>query len=68
MKTDIDNDFKERQQKHIDYFTSCLSTLSSTVVSNKEPLQKVKPKLDTMAHTVSKLDYQLNKEQDIYVD
>eukprot|EP00957_Ditylum_brightwellii_P106607 8133100-Ditylum_brightwellii.AAC.1 len=62
MQTDIDNNFKERQQKHINYFTSCLSTLSSTVISNKESLQKVKSKLDIMTHIVSKLKYQLNNE------
>eukprot|EP00957_Ditylum_brightwellii_P171648 13067887-Ditylum_brightwellii.AAC.1 len=45
-----------------------LSTLSSTVVSNKESLQKIESELDSVPHTVSKLDYQLNKEKEIYVN
>eukprot|EP00957_Ditylum_brightwellii_P101114 7705584-Ditylum_brightwellii.AAC.1 len=61
MQSDVDNDFKERQQKHLDYFNSYPSTLSSTVISNKESLQKIKCKLDTMSHSISKFDYQLNK-------
>eukprot|EP00957_Ditylum_brightwellii_P120939 9223729-Ditylum_brightwellii.AAC.1 len=53
MHSDMDNGFKERQQKHLNYFNNCLSTLSSTVVSNKEFLQKIESNLDTMSHNIS---------------
>eukprot|EP00957_Ditylum_brightwellii_P111974 8539142-Ditylum_brightwellii.AAC.1 len=63
MQSDMDTDFKERQQKHLNYFNNSPSTLSSTVVSNKESLQKIESKLNTMSHNISKFDYQLNKAE-----
>eukprot|EP00957_Ditylum_brightwellii_P141020 10743265-Ditylum_brightwellii.AAC.1 len=66
MQTGIDNNFKERQQKHIDYFTSYLITLSSNVVSNKESLQKIKSNFNVVTQTISKLNTRLSKEKEIY--
>eukprot|EP00957_Ditylum_brightwellii_P100550 7664336-Ditylum_brightwellii.AAC.1 len=68
LQSDMDNNFKERQQKHLDYFNNCLSPLSSTVISNKDSLQKIKSKLNTMSHNVSKFNYQLNKVENIYAN
>eukprot|EP00957_Ditylum_brightwellii_P158051 12031068-Ditylum_brightwellii.AAC.1 len=64
IQSEIDNIINKSQQKHLDYFNSCLSTISSNVDSNKESLQNIESKLDAM----SKFEYQINKAEKIYVD
>eukprot|EP00957_Ditylum_brightwellii_P022366 1687236-Ditylum_brightwellii.AAC.1 len=68
MQSDMDNNFKAMKQRHFNYFNNCLLTLSSTVISNQECLQKIKSNLNNVSHIISKFDYQLNKAENIYVD
>eukprot|EP00957_Ditylum_brightwellii_P044453 3372866-Ditylum_brightwellii.AAC.1 len=68
LQSDMDNNFKAMQQGHFNYFNNCLSTLSSTAVSNKESFQKIESTLDNMSNTVSNFDYWLNKAEKIYVN
>eukprot|EP00957_Ditylum_brightwellii_P113727 8670947-Ditylum_brightwellii.AAC.1 len=66
MQFDMDNNFKVRQQKHLDFFNSCLSTLSSTVVLNEESLKKLESNLNIMTQTVSKFEHKLVMQKEIY--
>eukprot|EP00957_Ditylum_brightwellii_P119221 9094938-Ditylum_brightwellii.AAC.1 len=42
--------------------------ISATTYSNEASLQKVESDLNSVTQTVSKLDHQLNKEQEIYIE
>eukprot|EP00957_Ditylum_brightwellii_P035367 2682027-Ditylum_brightwellii.AAC.1 len=62
----MDNDFQARQQKNLNYFNSCLSTLISTAFSNKESLKKIEPNLNIVTQTVSKFEIKLTMQKEIY--
>eukprot|EP00957_Ditylum_brightwellii_P043689 3312356-Ditylum_brightwellii.AAC.1 len=66
MQFDKDNNFQARQQKNLNYFNSCLSTLSSTVFSNKESLKKIESNLNIVTQTVSKFRHKLVMQKEIY--
>eukprot|EP00957_Ditylum_brightwellii_P161768 12316721-Ditylum_brightwellii.AAC.1 len=68
LKDNMKQQLQELKEEEIMLFAEFMTKISTTVYSNKESLKKVESKLDTMTHTVSKLDYQLNKEQEIYVN
>eukprot|EP00957_Ditylum_brightwellii_P211810 15366627-Ditylum_brightwellii.AAC.1 len=55
-------------EKQFNYLANYMTKLSSTVISNKESLQKIESDLDTKSYNISKFDYQLNKVERIYVD
>eukprot|EP00957_Ditylum_brightwellii_P061396 4660381-Ditylum_brightwellii.AAC.1 len=65
FQTDMHNDFQARQQKNLDYFNSCLSTLSSTVISNADSLKKTESKLDVATQNISKLETKLDSQKEI---
>eukprot|EP00957_Ditylum_brightwellii_P104433 7954777-Ditylum_brightwellii.AAC.1 len=60
--------FQDMHEEKFDYFTNCMKTLSSTVISNEESLQKTESKIDKMSCNISKFNYRLNKEEKIYID
>eukprot|EP00957_Ditylum_brightwellii_P120417 9187939-Ditylum_brightwellii.AAC.1 len=62
----MDNEFQARQQKNLNYFNNCLSTLSSTVFSNEESLKKTELKLDDVTQNISKLKTKLVTQKEIY--
>eukprot|EP00957_Ditylum_brightwellii_P123697 9430354-Ditylum_brightwellii.AAC.1 len=68
MQSEMNQQFQDMHQRQFNCFTNCLTTLSSNVISNKESLQKTKSNLDNMTRTVSKFEYQLKKEDNIYID
>eukprot|EP00957_Ditylum_brightwellii_P057260 4339326-Ditylum_brightwellii.AAC.1 len=68
MEEDLKQDIQNLQQRQANIFTGYISQLSTKIISNTESLKKVKCNLNTVTQTVSKLDYQLNKEQEIYID
>eukprot|EP00957_Ditylum_brightwellii_P125617 9574706-Ditylum_brightwellii.AAC.1 len=66
MQFDMGNDFRARQQKNLNYFISCLSTLSSTVFPNEDSLKKIKSNINIVTQTVSKLEHKLAMQKEIY--
>eukprot|EP00957_Ditylum_brightwellii_P209681 15362777-Ditylum_brightwellii.AAC.1 len=68
MQSEMNQQFQDMHQRQFNCFTSCLTTLSFTVVSNKEFLQKIKSNLSNMTYTFSKFKYRLKKEEKIYID
>eukprot|EP00957_Ditylum_brightwellii_P085819 6527800-Ditylum_brightwellii.AAC.1 len=66
IQFDKDNDFQARQHKNLNYFNSCLSTLSSTVFSNEESSKKIKFNLNIVIQTISKFKTRLNTQKEIY--
>eukprot|EP00957_Ditylum_brightwellii_P130613 9964200-Ditylum_brightwellii.AAC.1 len=68
MQSEMNQQFQDMYQRQFNCFTSCLTTLSSTVVSNKESSQKTESNLDNVTCTVSKFEYWLKKEENIYID
>eukprot|EP00957_Ditylum_brightwellii_P035221 2670858-Ditylum_brightwellii.AAC.1 len=48
------------------YFTTHLTKVSSHFETNKESLHKIKSNLDSMSCNISKIKYQLNKEEKLY--
>eukprot|EP00957_Ditylum_brightwellii_P211834 15366655-Ditylum_brightwellii.AAC.1 len=57
MQSEMNQQFQDMQQKQFNWFTNCLTTLSSTVVSNKESLQKIESNLNNVTRTISKFKY-----------
>eukprot|EP00957_Ditylum_brightwellii_P114198 8706601-Ditylum_brightwellii.AAC.1 len=68
MDEDLKQDIQVLQERQSNRFNGYISKLSTKVISNKESLKKVEFNLNTVTQTISKLDHQLNKEQDIYIE
>eukprot|EP00957_Ditylum_brightwellii_P072012 5473436-Ditylum_brightwellii.AAC.1 len=66
MQFDMDNNFQARQQKNLNYFNSCLSSISSTVFSNEESLKKIESNLNTVTQTIPKFKHKLVMQKEIY--
>eukprot|EP00957_Ditylum_brightwellii_P042851 3243734-Ditylum_brightwellii.AAC.1 len=60
--------YQKLQEAQSNGFNGYLSKLSTTVISHTNYLMKIESDLNIVTQTITKLDHQLNKEQEIYIE
>eukprot|EP00957_Ditylum_brightwellii_P086333 6569364-Ditylum_brightwellii.AAC.1 len=65
LDEDLKQDIQDLQEKHSNRFNGYISKLITKVIFNTKSLKKDEFNLNAVSQTVSKLDHQLVKEQEI---